>query len=355
MRRGTGSRSKTAAGISIFLLEELGDARLRHAQLKKYIDEAMTLIEKSGKRDHFFEVAGNLIHGIPEILFKLGKALDAAALAAARLDYEETKNTLKPEKIEELERALQDVRIRNVQRRSDDESGGQEQAQDPSSVKTAMEFKFRIPVGPTTVKEVAKRLQHAGIDAHDGTEHVYGTIEGAGASQGHAQDDAAHKINQAAGSNIVRPHELRKGSGKENDMNAKTASEQLLKIAQATEATGKVPMPQFLSLLASLERGKRTASVAPDKLAGYMRGLAEGLAKEPNPSRHKLAAQLRRVLAEAMEPTSSQVAAAIYQQANSREDVMKGFKEANPDMSDADLEKAADMWEKHKDVVMDKN
>lgn len=41
-------------------------------------------------------------------------------------------------------------------------------------------------------------------------------------------------------------------------------------------------------------------------------------------------------------------------QANSREEVMKGFKSANPDLTDEQLEEIADQWEKNKDVVKDK-
>jgi len=112
------SQTKVASGISVFLMEELGDARLRCAQLKKYLDEAVKLIEKSGERDHFFEVAAHLIHGIPDTLLRMDKALSAAAMAAAKMDYEEIKDSLRPEKVEELEKALEDVRIRRVQRRS---------------------------------------------------------------------------------------------------------------------------------------------------------------------------------------------------------------------------------------------
>ena len=108
-----------AAGISIFLLEELGDARLRCAQLKKYVDEAVELIDKSNQREHFFEVAGHLLHGIPDTLLRMDKALSAAAMAAAKLDYEETKDDLRPEKVDELERALEEVRVRRVKRRSE--------------------------------------------------------------------------------------------------------------------------------------------------------------------------------------------------------------------------------------------
>jgi len=36
-------------------------------------------------------------------------------------------------------------------------------------------------------------------------------------------------------------------------------------------------------------------------------------------------------------------------QANSREEVMKGFKSANPDLTDAQLEEIATEWEKNRD------
>jgi hypothetical protein len=100
-------------------MEELGDARMRCAQLVKYVAEAAKLIENSSHRDHFFEVAGHLIQGIPNTVFLLQKALQATALAATRIDYEEIKQDLRPEKVDELERALQDVRVRQVQRRSE--------------------------------------------------------------------------------------------------------------------------------------------------------------------------------------------------------------------------------------------
>ena len=111
-------RELTASGIVVYLMEELGDARLRAAQLKDLVAKAIDLVEKSDHRDHFFEVAAHLIHGIPDNLFKLDKALDAAAMAAARMDYEEIKQGLKPEKAEELERVLDDVRLRYLNRRS---------------------------------------------------------------------------------------------------------------------------------------------------------------------------------------------------------------------------------------------
>lgn len=107
------------AGILVYLVEELGDARLRCAQLKRYIDHAMQLVEQSEQKSHIHEVAGDLLYGIPDMLFRLDKALDATALAASRLDYEELKQELSPEKVNELEQVLKDVRIRRFDRRAE--------------------------------------------------------------------------------------------------------------------------------------------------------------------------------------------------------------------------------------------
>ncbi len=112
-------RQKTASGMTVYLMEELGDARLNCAHLTHYIDLARQIVEKSDHRDHIFEVAGHLLQAIPEHLFKLEKSLQAVALAADRLDYEEIKQELRPEKVEDLERALKEVRIRTVPRRSE--------------------------------------------------------------------------------------------------------------------------------------------------------------------------------------------------------------------------------------------
>jgi len=63
-------------------------------------------------------------------------------------------------------------------------------------------FKFRVPVGPTAVKDVASRLNHKGIKAEEGTEHVFGTIQADDA------EDAASKLNAAAGHKIVQDREI---------------------------------------------------------------------------------------------------------------------------------------------------
>jgi hypothetical protein len=111
--------SGKTAGVSLYLMEELGDARLHCAQLSHYIDLARQIVETSKAKDHIYEVAGHLLQAIPEHLFKLEKSLQAVALAADRMDYEEIKQDLKPDKVQELERVLKDVRFRTIPHRSE--------------------------------------------------------------------------------------------------------------------------------------------------------------------------------------------------------------------------------------------
>lgn len=216
------------AGLVVYLIEELSDARMRCDQLKRYVAQAVKLINESEKKDHFFEVAGNLLYGIPETLFKLDKALNATALAATRIDYDELKQQLKPEKSEELEQVLNDVRIRHIERRSDP---------------------------------------------------------------------------------------------------------QLLK--------GKIAMRMF-------------KAASQDRLASALHRIADevGGGKIP-PQEARL--RLHRVLMALSQTAEQAVQAASPLQASSREDVIEGFKSANPDLSEADLNEIADQWEKNKDVVKDKN
>jgi uncharacterized protein YicC (UPF0701 family) len=235
---------KQASGVLIYLTEELGDARLRAAQLKTYVQEALDLVEKSTHRDHFFEVAANLIHGIPDTLFKLDKALDAAAMAAARMDYEEIKQGLKPEKAEELERVLDDVRLRYLNRRSND---------------------------PAV---------------------------------------------------------------KETPMNAQTASAMLTQIAEEIDATGVVPVAKVAQLIDTLEQGTKTASTQPKRASAAIRAAADFIVRTANPSRAKLASNLRKILADSVNPTAG---------------AGEEFQKENPKITDEEVKKINEEHEKNKD------
>lgn len=231
------------AGITVYLMEELTDARLRCDQLKKFVDQAIRLVADSTHRDHFYEVAGDLIYGIPDALFRLDKALDATALAASRLDYEELKQQLRPEKVEELERVLKDVRIRHLDRRS-----------------------------PTMIQPRPP-------------------------SQG-------------------SPPPFQPQQGKQANM---------FKLASAN-----------------------VTSSALRKLADY-------IDQSPNPNHHLIVAGLHRIKMGLSQTAQQALEAMGPLQAGSREDVMKGFKESNPALTEEQLKEIADHWEKNKDVVKDKH
>jgi hypothetical protein len=231
----TAAALKEGGGVIVYLQEELTDARMRCDQLKNFVDKAVRLISQSSHRDHFYEIAGDVIYGLPDALFRLDKALDATALAASRLDYEELKQSLKPEKVEELERVLKDVRIRHIDRRSP----------------------------------------------------------------------------------YIQP-------------------------IQTTPQVGQGKQAMFK--LASTNR-----------IASHLRQLADYIEKTATPNRHVVIAGLHYVKMALSQTAQEAVEAMGPMQADSREDVMKGFKKSNPALTDAQLEEIADNWEKNKDVVKDKN
>jgi hypothetical protein len=105
------------ASATVYIQEELSDARLRCSELKSYIVQVIDLINSNENRDGLYAVAGDVIHAVPQVLLKLERALDATALAVNKIDYEELRQILRPEKVDELERVLDDVRV-NMPRRT---------------------------------------------------------------------------------------------------------------------------------------------------------------------------------------------------------------------------------------------
>ncbi len=105
------ARHRTA-GATIYIQEELSDARLRADELKRYLVRAHELIQASPFRDQIYAIAGDVLHGAPECMLKLERALQAASMAVNKLDYDELRQILRPEKVDELERVLEEVRLR---------------------------------------------------------------------------------------------------------------------------------------------------------------------------------------------------------------------------------------------------
>ncbi len=278
------------AGAMIYLVEELGDARLRCDQLMRYIDEAVKLIEKSSKKDHFMEVAGHLITGMPETAFKLQKALQAVALAADRMDYEELKQELRPEKVEELERVLKEVRIRPVQHRSEFQSSTQEQA-------------LRIP--------------HSRPEVH-GSENPMITPK------------------QAA----VRLRDFARIAREEGSLPLHDVAAFISELDPTRQASTALPVADALDKLAGILEAPTTQSVTRQQLATLL-------------SRMAMESEFDITLATVKQASKPKLTQEIMQLGDV-EEVKKKFKAENPDISDADLAEIAKQWSANKDVVKDK-
>lgn len=104
--------NRTAAAPTAFIQEELSRSRLAVDELKNCIVAAMNLVNASSKRDHLYGVAGDIISIAPRALLKLERSVNSAALAVSKLDYEELRQTIRPDKVDELERILDDVRLK---------------------------------------------------------------------------------------------------------------------------------------------------------------------------------------------------------------------------------------------------
>lgn len=104
--------AKTATSATAYIQDELSTARLAVDELKNGIVKAINLVNASTKRDHIYGVAGDIITSIPQSLVKLEKALNTAALCVSKQDYEELRQTIRPDKVDELERILDDVRLK---------------------------------------------------------------------------------------------------------------------------------------------------------------------------------------------------------------------------------------------------
>ena len=105
------SRTASAAAIA-YVQEELARARTASERIKRSVVQAMRLIQSSGQRDHFYAVAGDLIYDVPKAMQDLESALDTAAMAVNKIDYEELRQVIRPDKVDELEAVLEEVRLR---------------------------------------------------------------------------------------------------------------------------------------------------------------------------------------------------------------------------------------------------
>lgn len=69
-------------------------ARVDAHRLRKLLSQAQNLIEKSPHKDHFYQVAGDLIMGVPGALDRLERALDRTSYALAKIGEDHLKDRL---------------------------------------------------------------------------------------------------------------------------------------------------------------------------------------------------------------------------------------------------------------------
>lgn len=100
-----------------YIQEELAKARTSTERLKRDVVQAMSLVGSSARRDQLFAVAGDLIYDIPKAIQDLERSLQTCAMAVNKLDYEEIRQVIRPDKVDELEAILEDVRL-NIPRRT---------------------------------------------------------------------------------------------------------------------------------------------------------------------------------------------------------------------------------------------
>lgn len=104
------------AGATIYIQDELSEARVCVDELKHYIVQALDLVNKSNKKEHFYATAGEIIHAVPTLILKIEQSLALAMMATNKVAEEEDRQVLKPESIDRLEKVLEEVRVRYPRR-----------------------------------------------------------------------------------------------------------------------------------------------------------------------------------------------------------------------------------------------
>lgn len=76
------------------IMEAVSDARVGTHRLRHLCDRATKLVESSDHKDHLYEVAGDIVQGIPKMITHLEGSLDKASYAMSKLGEEYLRNRL---------------------------------------------------------------------------------------------------------------------------------------------------------------------------------------------------------------------------------------------------------------------
>lgn len=84
------------------LLESVTKAKSVCGELQVLSERAQELVELSSEKDHLYEVAGDIIQGVPTTLTDLNSALDKALFVSASILQEDLKNKLPFDDVESM-------------------------------------------------------------------------------------------------------------------------------------------------------------------------------------------------------------------------------------------------------------
>lgn len=94
-----------------FIAEELAKARLSLEKLQRLVNQGLKIIDHEGVKEEATEVAGDLMRLIPETLFAVQQAINAASMGISRMDYDDLKEEVPQRKVRDFEQTLKDERI----------------------------------------------------------------------------------------------------------------------------------------------------------------------------------------------------------------------------------------------------
>jgi len=84
-----GDKRGSSEAAWALITEGVTAARLEAHRLRHMVTRGLKLVEKSPEKEHFHQVAGDLIMGVPQRLLALERALDRTGLALSKMgeDY----------------------------------------------------------------------------------------------------------------------------------------------------------------------------------------------------------------------------------------------------------------------------
>jgi hypothetical protein len=104
------------ASATSYLQEEVSNARQYCDEIKQYTARAIELVNASTYKDHLYAIAGDVVYGMPDLVEKLEKSLNTAAMVLNTIDNDELQQILPQDEIKKLENALDNIRLKAPQK-----------------------------------------------------------------------------------------------------------------------------------------------------------------------------------------------------------------------------------------------